>query len=495
MEILPFLLCLGSSLANTPPHIVFILADDLGVNDVGWRNPQIVTPNLDSLARDGVVLEQHYAQFQCTPSRSALMTSRYPYKYGRQRGVLRATQPTGLSLDHPLLPQYLQDVGYITHLLGKWHLGFCHPAYLPTSRGFHSHYGFWNAEEDYWSKRALDWENFYGYDFHENLEITREPAGIYSTEVYAARAEQIIRFHNTSSPMFLLLAPQSAHTPLEAPDEYLDMFAGVHDHNRRVFSAMVAAMDVMVGRVIGALRESGLYENSLVVFVSDNGAATMQGGSNWPLRGEKATVWEGGTRVPAFLHSPLLSPGTSFSGLMHIVDWVPTLLSATGKTSQLFNQTSNNLDGVSLWNSLLEGQGAASPRTEVVYNIDNVDDGEPIAALRQGDWKLVQRPSGTSDWIEEPGISPSPTNSPRPAPPPPVPTNATYLFNLAADPEERIDLSSERPDLVQAMVDRVRELAMQLVEPDNPGTVWDGNPALTGWEWTTGWCNISASTN
>merc|ERR1719278_1157658 len=119
----------------------------------------------------------------------------------------------------------------------------------------------------------------------------------------------------------------------------------------------------MVGRVIGALRESGLYENSLVVFVSDNGAATMQGGSNWPLRGEKATVWEGGTRVPAFLHSPLLpSPGTSFSGLMHIVDWLPTLLSATGKSSQLFNQSSNNLDGVSLWNSLLVRRHLGLPR-------------------------------------------------------------------------------------------------------------------------------------
>jgi len=152
MEILAFLLCLGFSSASSPPppHIIFILADDLGVNDVGWRNPNILTPNLDSLALNGVVLEQHYAQFQCTPSRAALMTSRYPYKYGRQRGVLRATQPTGLSLDNPLLPEYLQDVGYTTHLLGKWHLGFCHPSYLPTNRGFSSHYGFWNAEEDYW---------------------------------------------------------------------------------------------------------------------------------------------------------------------------------------------------------------------------------------------------------------------------------------------------------------------------------------------------------
>ena len=102
---------------------------------------------------------------------------RYPYKYGRQRAVLRGTQPTGLSLDYTLLPGHLQESGYTTRLVGKWHLGFCHPAYLPTNRGFHSHYGYWNAEEDYYSKRALDWSSLWGYDFHDDLEITREPAG------------------------------------------------------------------------------------------------------------------------------------------------------------------------------------------------------------------------------------------------------------------------------------------------------------------------------
>merc|ERR1711892_1406456 len=274
----------------SPPHIIFILADDLGYNDVGYHNPKILTPNIDKLAKSGIILEQHYAQFQCTPSRAALMTARYPYRYGRQRAVLRGTQPTGLSLDYTLLPRYLQDSGYTTRLVGKWHLGFCHPAYLPTNRGFHSHYGYWNAEEDYYSKRALDWSSIYGYDFHEDLEIAREPAGTYSTYVYAQKVDQLLTEHSSlenPSPLFLLLAPQNAHTPLEAPDYYTDMYQDISNHNRRVFSAMVTALDDLVGNVTESLIHTGLYNNSIIIFVSDNGGATAQGGNNLPLRGEK----------------------------------------------------------------------------------------------------------------------------------------------------------------------------------------------------------------
>ena len=229
-----------------------------------------------------------------TPHHSYL---RYPYKYGRQRAVLRGTQPTGLSLDYTLLPGHLQASGYTNRLVGKWHLGFCHPAYLPTNRGFLSHYGYWNAEEDYYSKRALDWSSIYGYDFHDDLEITREPAGTYSTYVYANKVEQILTEHSSSenpSPLFLLVAPQNAHTPLEAPDHYIDMYQDISNHNRRVFSAMVTALDDLVGNVTESLISTGMYNNSIIIFVSDNGGATAEGGNNLPLRGEKTTVFEGG---------------------------------------------------------------------------------------------------------------------------------------------------------------------------------------------------------
>lgn len=166
-------------------------------------------------------------------------------------------------------------------------MGFCHPAYLPTNRGFHSHYGYWNAEEDYYSKRALDWSSLWGYDFHDDLEITREPVGTYSTYVYAKKVEEILADHsnlNYPSPLFLLLAPQNAHTPLEAPDYYIDQYEDISDHNRRVFSAMVTALDDLVGNVTQSLIHTGMYNNSIIVFVSDNGGATDVGGNNLPLR-------------------------------------------------------------------------------------------------------------------------------------------------------------------------------------------------------------------
>ena len=152
------------------------------------------------------------------------------------------------------------------------------------------------------------------------------------------------------------------------------------------------------------------------------------------------------------------------------------------------------MDGMDVWNAIVNDED--SPRTEVVYNIDDVGDGgEPIAALRQGDWKLVQRPNGNDNWIEEPAELVDPgdeSKDPRPAPPAPVPTNHTFLFNLAEDPAEREDLSKVFPDKVAEMVGRITELSKELVEADNPDTVFAGNPINSGWEWTTGWCNISA---
>ena len=134
------------------PNILLILADDLGYNDVPWHNPTIIAPHLASLARAGTILTQNYVQPKCAPSRAALLSGRYPYRTGRQHESLPPQMPTGLSTRYQLLPELLARAGYTSHLVGKWHLGFCHPAYLPTSRGFHTHHGFWLAEQDYYSR-------------------------------------------------------------------------------------------------------------------------------------------------------------------------------------------------------------------------------------------------------------------------------------------------------------------------------------------------------
>ena len=208
-----------------------------------------------------------------------------------------------------------------------------------------------------------------------------------------------------------------------------------------------------------------------------------------------STLYILGTLVPAFIHSPLLpQPGLVSHKMMHITDWLPTLITAAGVTSQQFIYDRDTMDGMDVWKAVVNDED--SPRSEVVYNIDDVGDGgKPIAALRQGDWKLVQRPSGNDDWIEEPVEMMDPeddSKDPRPAPPAPVPTNHTFLFNIADDPEEREDLSEVFPDKVVEMVDRITELSKELVKADNPDTVFAGNPINHGWEWSTGWCNISS---
>ena len=135
-----------------PPNIIFILADDLGYNQVGYHNSSIITPHIDELAKTGVTLEQNYMQDSCTPSRSSLMTGMYPYHIGRQQEVIHPTTPTGLTLNRTLLPEALKTFGYDTHLVGKWDLGHCNEAYLPMSRGFDTHFGYWETFEGYWTK-------------------------------------------------------------------------------------------------------------------------------------------------------------------------------------------------------------------------------------------------------------------------------------------------------------------------------------------------------
>ena len=142
-----------------PPNIIFILADDLGYNNVGYHNSRIITPHIDELAKTGVTLEQNYMQPLCTPSRSSLMTGMYPYHIGRQQWVIYPTTPTGLTLNRTLLPEALKSFGYDTHLVGKWHLGHCNEAYLPMSRGFDTHFGYWEGSEAYWTKVA--WYNVF----------------------------------------------------------------------------------------------------------------------------------------------------------------------------------------------------------------------------------------------------------------------------------------------------------------------------------------------
>ena len=309
-------------------------------------------------------------------ARSALMTGYFPFRTGFQHRVLQSSQAVCLP-DQLILPELLKQNGYATHMLGKWHLGHCKWECTPTYRGFDSHYGYFTGGEDYYTKIRFG----QGFDFRSNRKIEKEAAGNYSTFQYSQKTVEIIHDHNQSKPLFIYLALQSVHNPLQVPDEYVNMYKNISVNERRIFSGMVTAMDDAIGEVVEALKESDLYNNTIIIFSSDNGGTPVFGGNNYPLKGSKFTLYEGGTRVPAFVHSPLLAKsGQTYDGMLHIVDWLPTIAEAVG-----MNYTNDDQDGVSQW-SAINSLGKSS-RDFFIYNIDMFRGN--TAAIRMGDYKLI----------------------------------------------------------------------------------------------------------
>lgn len=336
---------------ETQPNIVFILADDLGWADVGFTGgTDIPTPNLDALAEGGRILRNYYASPLCTPSRSEIHTGKYASKTGMNHNVIIGDSPFGLPLSEQLLPQKLQSLGYKTHLIGKWHLGHFAQEYLPTNRGFDSHFGYLLGEGGYFDHSCYE-RGFWGLDLRNGTEVVRDRMGQYSTELFTEEALRIIQNNNNNknnsrqpSPFFLMLAHQAPHSgnifsPLEVPEKYKARLSASLPLGRRTYGAMVAALDEMIGRVVLGLEEARLLDNTVIIFSSDNGGGAAGYGlsfaSNWPLRGVKRSVWEGGTRVPGFIWSPFMKNLSSdFSHLFHLTDWRPTIIAAASAAQE-----------------------------------------------------------------------------------------------------------------------------------------------------------------
>ncbi|XP_076113883.1 arylsulfatase I-like [Mytilus galloprovincialis] len=373
--------------AYRKPNIIFIVADDLGWNDVGWRNPEIKTPNLDRLAKNGVILNSSYVSPTCTPSRNSILTGVYPFRVGLQHSSLLPQDTRHLSLDTPTLPERLKHLGYSTHMIGKWHLGFCDWKHTPVHRGFDSFLGFLNGGQDYYKHKK---ENT--YDFWLNKTVYYPPKGEYSTKTFTRRAVDLFRQHKgKKNPMYLYLSYQAVHTPLQVPKKYERIYKHVTNKDRRTYNGMVTAMDQSVGTILSALRKYKMLGNTIIVFTTDNGGAANIAGSNLPLRGSKTTLWEGGTRGVGFVYSKrLFKRKYVHEGLFHAVDWVPTLLAAAG------GKQDKKLDGINQW-PMLRG-GKPSRRNGFVYSIS-----ETSAAIRIGDYKLIVGSPGIyNQWFTMP---------------------------------------------------------------------------------------------
>ncbi|XP_067685533.1 arylsulfatase B-like isoform X2 [Haliotis asinina] len=338
-------LCDGVAAAGSPRHIVFIVADDLGWNDVGLHNPDMITPNIDRLAREGVILNQSYVQPLCSPSRSAFMSGYYPFKTGLQHMVILNYQPVCLPLNITILPQKLKELGYATHIVGKWHNGFCSWNCTPTYRGFDSFFGYYNAQEDYYTHTTAGF-----LDYRNNTSPERTENGTYSTFQFTDVAIDIIQRHDKNQPLFLYLPFQAVHAPIEVPPQYEALYPNVKTEDRRKFCGMVSALDEAVGNITKTLTDSGLMDDTLILFTADNGGWITEHGNNYPLRGGKFTVYEGGTRAVAFLHgSGLENNGTVFDGVgdYKLIDGYPGLYTGWYKPEQVTSDL--NLTNIKDW--------------------------------------------------------------------------------------------------------------------------------------------------
>ncbi|XP_071099625.1 arylsulfatase I-like [Haliotis cracherodii] len=460
---------LSVSSAN-PPHIVLIVADDLGWNDVSWNNPDISTPNLQGLASQGVILNSSYVMPVCSPTRGALLTGYYPYHLGLQHGIIKGDTPSFLTTTKSTVSEKLHDNGYTTHMVGKWHLGMCNWTYTPTYRGFDTSGGLLGGSAGHY-----DHMNGNGFDFRINTTVDHSYDGIHSTEAYTDIAINAINGQDPDKPMFLYLAYQAAHTPLQTDPAYEAQYSSVVNDNRRIYSGMVTQMDDSVGRIRKALEDKGFLDNLVLVFISDNGGDVNNGGNNYPLRGSKSTYWEGGVRTPAFVYSKthLDVTGYTQSNFLHAVDWYPTLLEVAGVSQ------SDNIDGVSQWD-MIKSQGA-SARTEFVYNIDEIKN---TAAIRVGSYKLTKGSPGSKSDIYDVPL----TNRRRRA----VRNRATSvkyrLFDIDADPTESRDLSRRFPDLVDQLKAKLDTLSATFTPAHVPAADSNGKPRNWGGVWTPGWC-------
>ena len=490
-----------ASVYGIRPNIVFILADDLGYHDIGYHTPSIHTPNLNSLAYNGVILEQYYTQALCTVSRAALMTGRYPINFGYQRVDTQDECAVGLPLNLTILPEVLKDIGYSTHIVGKWHLGFYKTKYLPNNRGFDTFFGYYASSLYHYTHVSYNLRPrpgpYWGLDLHNNSECVASLRGQYASDVFTKEAVRIISKHPDNSSLFLYLPLQLVHTPNEAPEKFRDIYSSTLDTDRQIILAMISAMDESVGKVVQALRAKGpeFWNNTFIVFASDNGGWTKPGSSgvNFPLRGGKFTLFEGGLRVPAFVHSPLLeNPGRVEKSLIHVTDWFPTLMRlAGGDLSSI-----SGLDGVDQFNLISEGIAhVTAPREEILHNIIKV--GNSItSSIRVGDWKLMTGQWAQCNvysnpyfcgWMPPPESNQTFANSPARA----RTREFSYLslsdmcniqdsyfhplvlYDIENDPNEYFDVSEQNLDIVLNLLSKLREYWLYMSPSLEVGYEWE----------------------
>ncbi|WP_436717105.1 sulfatase-like hydrolase/transferase [Roseiconus lacunae] len=434
------------------PNILLIFSDDQGVNDVGCYGSEIQTPHIDSLAAEGLKLNQFYAASSiCTPSRFGLLTGRYAHRSADQLTsalMFLADEHADRGIrDHELtFASELQHTGYQTHLVGKWHLGHGQDKFWPTEHGFDTFFGHTGGCVDFFTCQYAnrpDW-----YRGKELIETHRYATDVITDEAlrliesFGHRSDQTDQTLSTDrQPWYLHVAYNAPHfgkawdeenqTPLNTMQPKpadLARVTLIDDPLRRAFAAKVVGMDDGIGRLLQALQASGQADQTLVIFMTDHGGDPKYGGSNEPLRGGKATLFEGGLRVPCLIRYPdLIAKGTESDAITSALDWFPTIAELAGL------KTPANLDGESML-PILRGETPSKHRP-IVWATGSHAELERKAwhAVRDGQWK----------WVQPPGQD-------------------AMLFDLTKDPNETTNLISKHSDVAK----RLQQLSAMPVEVD-----------------------------
>ena len=452
LRVAALLLAASSILSARQPNILLIVSDDQGYLDLGsMGSPDIQTPRLDALASEGVRLTSYYSAFPvCTPSRGALLTGRYPqrngtydnfrndrvndgYRYPDYEYAISPERILGMDTNEVLLSQVLASAGYVTGVFGKWDLGSLR-RFLPRQRGFRDFYGFVNTGIDYWTHERYGVPSMYRDNFPTN-----EDKGTYTTDLFERETLRFISAHK-ADPFFVYLAFNAPHGAsslnrgirgfVQAPGRCLDQYPspdGLQAEKRHKFAAAVTCMDAAIGRILDRLDELGLRDDTIVIFVSDNGPGG--GGDAGPLRGSKGRMFEGGVRVPFLMRWPgQIPPGTVSDEFLTALEVFPTLVAAAGAEAP----TDVLLDGFDMLR-VLQGH-EPSPRESMFWERQ----GEYGA--RVGKWKLVNSRRGSG------------------------------LFDLSEDLGEATDLSEELPAVRKRMERHYKKWvgAMAEAEPRGP---------------------------
>lgn len=426
---------LSSSFADdkasvTKPNIVFIMADDLGWADVAFHGGNAPTPNLDRLAREGLELAQHYVAPVCSPTRTGLMTGRCWSRFN----VTNPQNERALPWDTITLPRALKSVGYDTCLTGKWHLGSL-PEQGPNHFGFDHSYGSLAGGVSPWNHRYK--QGTFTQTWHRNEKLLEEPGHV--TDLIAAEAVKWIESRG-DAPFFLYVPFTAVHLPIKEPDEWLRRVPdSIQGDVRRHYASCVMHLDDAVGRIVTALEKKGRRDNTLLVFTSDNGGSTVENndlkypddncpsgklvGNNKPWRGEKGSLYEGGTRVPTIVSWPVRAKPGKVDSPVQITDWMPTLCAIVGARPD----RDLKWDGINITSLLTDH---ADLPTRPLYA---VAPGWRSRSLRHGDWKLIVHEEKSSRKVE--------------------------LFDLVNDPAESSNQAEQFPDRVKQLLSKLDEAA------------------------------------